>query len=109
VLNQDCGAFGRGARGRPRRGAARLAGALAARFVAFAGRAAFAAFAGLALRGAAVRFALANHNVSAAVLGPRSKEQLEQLVRETGGGPRYLHDDDLRQLPRALDKIGIHT
>lgn len=61
------------------------------------------------LRGAAVRFALANHNVSAAVLGPKSKEQLEQLVRETGGGPRYLHDDDLRQLPRALDKIGIHT
>ena len=61
------------------------------------------------LRGAAVRFVLANHNVSAAVLGPRTKEQLEQLVRETGGGPRYIHDDDLRQLPRALDKIGIHT
>lgn len=61
------------------------------------------------LRGAAVRFALANHHVSAAVLGPRTKEQLEQLVRETGGGPRYIHEDDLRQLPRALDKIGIHT
>jgi hypothetical protein len=50
---------------------------------------------------------LANHVVSAAVLGPRTKEQLEQLVRETGGGPRYLPDDDLRQLPRALDKVGI--
>jgi aryl-alcohol dehydrogenase-like predicted oxidoreductase len=61
------------------------------------------------LRGAAVRFALANHLVSAAILGPRTKEQLEQLVRETGGGPRYLVDDDLRQLPRALDKVGIHT
>ncbi len=61
------------------------------------------------LRGAAVRFALANHLVSAAILGPRTKEQLEQLVRETGGGPRYLLDDDLRQLPRALDKVGIHT
>jgi aryl-alcohol dehydrogenase-like predicted oxidoreductase len=61
------------------------------------------------LRGAAVRFALANHLVSAAILGPRTKEQLEQLVRETGGGPRYLIDDDLRQLPRALDKVGIHT
>lgn len=59
------------------------------------------------LRGAAVRFALANHVVSAAVLGPHTKEQLEQLVRETGGGPRYLRDDDLRQLPRALDKVGI--
>ena len=61
------------------------------------------------LRGAAVRFALANHVVSSAVLGPRTKEQLEQLVRETGGGPRYLSDDDLRQLPRALDKVGIHS
>ncbi|MBX3229147.1 MAG: aldo/keto reductase [Labilithrix sp.] len=61
------------------------------------------------MRGAAVRFVLANHFVSAAVLGPRTKEQLEQLVRETGAGPRYLLDDDLRQLPRALDKIGIHT
>jgi aryl-alcohol dehydrogenase-like predicted oxidoreductase len=61
------------------------------------------------LRGAAVRFALANHLVSAAVLGPRTKEQLEQLVRESGGGPHYLRDEDLRQLPRALDKVGIHT
>jgi aryl-alcohol dehydrogenase-like predicted oxidoreductase len=59
------------------------------------------------LRGAAVRFVLANHLVSSAILGPRTVEQLEQLVRETGGGPRYLSDDDLRQLPRALDKVGI--
>jgi aryl-alcohol dehydrogenase-like predicted oxidoreductase len=59
------------------------------------------------LRGAAVRFVLANHLVSAAVLGPRTVAQLEQLVRETGGGPRYLPDDDLRQLPRALDRVGI--
>jgi aryl-alcohol dehydrogenase-like predicted oxidoreductase len=61
------------------------------------------------LRGASVRFALANHLVSAAVLGPRTKEQLVELVRETGGGPRYLHDDDLRRLPRALDKVGIQS
>lgn len=59
------------------------------------------------LRGAAVRFVLAHHLVSSAILGPRTVEQLEQLVRETGGGPRYLPDDDLRQLPRALDKVGI--
>ena len=59
------------------------------------------------LRGAAVRYVLANHLVSSAILGPRTKEQLEQLVRETGGGPRYLPDEDLRQLPRALDKVGI--
>jgi aryl-alcohol dehydrogenase-like predicted oxidoreductase len=61
------------------------------------------------LRGAAVRYVLANHVVSSAVLGPKSVEQLEQLVRETGGGPRYLPDDDLRMLPRALDRVGIHS
>jgi aryl-alcohol dehydrogenase-like predicted oxidoreductase len=61
------------------------------------------------LRAAAVRFVLANHTVSAAVLGARTKEQLEQLVRETGGGPRYLSDEDLRQLPRILDRVGIRS
>jgi aryl-alcohol dehydrogenase-like predicted oxidoreductase len=61
------------------------------------------------LRAAAVRFVLASHLVSAAVLGARTVEQLEQLVRETGGGPRYLPDDDLRQLPRALDRVGIQS
>ena len=59
------------------------------------------------MRGAAVRFVLASHLVSAAVLGPRTVEQLEQLVRETGGGPRYLTDDDLRRLPRELDRVGV--
>jgi aryl-alcohol dehydrogenase-like predicted oxidoreductase len=61
------------------------------------------------LRAAAVRFVLANHLVSSAVLGPRSVEQLEQLVRETGSGPRYLPDEDLSALPRALSKVGILT
>ena len=63
----------------------------------------------LSMRAAAVRFVLANHLVSAAVLGPRSVEQLEQLVREVGAGPRYLPDDDLSSLPRALQKVGILT
>jgi aryl-alcohol dehydrogenase-like predicted oxidoreductase len=63
----------------------------------------------LTMRGAAVRFALASHLVSAAVLGPRNVEQLEQLVRETGGGPRYLPDDDLRMLPQMLERVGIET
>lgn len=61
------------------------------------------------LRGAAVRFVLANHLVSSAVLGAKTVTQLEQLVRETGGGPRYLPEDDLRQLPRALDRVGIQS
>jgi aryl-alcohol dehydrogenase-like predicted oxidoreductase len=63
----------------------------------------------LTLRGAAVRFVLANHLVSAAVLGPRTVEQLEQLVRETGSGPIYLPDGDLGALPRALSRVGIAT
>jgi aryl-alcohol dehydrogenase-like predicted oxidoreductase len=61
------------------------------------------------LRGAAVRFVLANHLVSAAVLGPRSVTQLEQLVREVGSGPMYLPDSDLAGLPRALSRFGIQT
>lgn len=61
------------------------------------------------LRSAAVRFVLANHLVSSAVLGARSVEQLEQLVRETGSGPTYLPDADLAALPRALSRVGIAT
>jgi aryl-alcohol dehydrogenase-like predicted oxidoreductase len=59
------------------------------------------------LRAAAVRFVLANTIVSSAILGPRTIEQAEQLVREVGGGPRYLPDDVLAKLPRALTKAGI--
>ncbi len=61
------------------------------------------------LRAAATRFVLSNHLVSSAVLGPKSVEQLEQLVRETGGGPQYLPDDALASLPRALARAGILT
>jgi aryl-alcohol dehydrogenase-like predicted oxidoreductase len=63
----------------------------------------------LTMRGAAVRFVLANNLVTAAVLGPRSVEQLEQLVRETGSGPTYLPDDQLSGLARALTRVGIPT
>lgn len=59
------------------------------------------------MRGAAVRFVLANHLVSSAVLGPRSVAQLEQLVRETGAGPRYLPEADYRELPRTLERVGV--
>jgi aryl-alcohol dehydrogenase-like predicted oxidoreductase len=61
------------------------------------------------MRAAAVRFALANHLVAAAVLGPRSTLQLEQLVREVGSGPTYIPDPDLAALPRALSRVGIWT
>ena len=59
------------------------------------------------LRAAAIRFALANHLVSCAILGPRTADQLVELVRETGGGPVYLPDADLAALPRTLAKVGI--
>jgi aryl-alcohol dehydrogenase-like predicted oxidoreductase len=59
------------------------------------------------MRGAAVRFGLAEPNVSSAILGPHSVKQLDELVRETGSGPRYLPDHDLVELPRALDRVGI--
>jgi aryl-alcohol dehydrogenase-like predicted oxidoreductase len=61
------------------------------------------------MRAAAVRFVLANNLVSSAVLGPRSVEQLEQLVREVGAGPIYLPDEELSQIPRALEAVGIHA
>ncbi len=63
----------------------------------------------LTMRAAAVRYVLSSHLVTSAVLGPRTVEQLEQLVRETGGGPRYLSDDDLAALPRLLARVGIAT
>ena len=59
------------------------------------------------MRAAAVRYVLSNSLVSSAILGPHSIEQLEQLIRETGGGPVYLPDADLAALPRALGKLGI--
>jgi len=61
------------------------------------------------LRGAAVRFVLANPLVSSAILGPRTVEQLEELVRETGAGPRYVTDEQLLKLPRVLGRVGILT
>jgi len=61
----------------------------------------------LTMRAAALRFVLANQLVTSAVLGPRSVEQLDQLVREAGAGPLYLSDEDLAQLPRTLDRFGL--
>jgi aryl-alcohol dehydrogenase-like predicted oxidoreductase len=61
------------------------------------------------LRAAAVRFVLANNLVSSAVLGPRTVEQVDQLVREVGSGPVYLPDDELSRLPSVLSRVGIAT
>lgn len=61
------------------------------------------------MRAAAVRFVLANNLVSSAVLGPRTVEQIDQLVREVGSGPLYLPDDDMSRLPSVLTRVGIAT
>jgi len=59
------------------------------------------------LSAAAVRFVLSNTLVSSAVLGPRSVEQLEDIVREVGMGPVYLRESDLSYLPRILETTGL--
>jgi aryl-alcohol dehydrogenase-like predicted oxidoreductase len=61
------------------------------------------------MRAAAVRFVLANSLVSSAVLGPRSVQQLEDMIREVGMGPVYLTDADLSRIPRALEAVGIES
>jgi aryl-alcohol dehydrogenase-like predicted oxidoreductase len=61
----------------------------------------------LTLRAAALRFVLANELVSAAVLGPRSVPQLEQLLREAGTSPPYLRDTMLTELSTRLESLGI--
>ncbi len=59
------------------------------------------------LRGAAVRYVLSNHQVHSAILGPRTPLQLQELVLEKGGGPVYLSDTDLIQIPRTLTRLGM--
>ncbi len=59
------------------------------------------------MRAAACRFVLSSHLVSSAILGPRTTEQLVELIRETGSGPRYLPEVDLRALPQALESMGL--
>jgi aryl-alcohol dehydrogenase-like predicted oxidoreductase len=59
------------------------------------------------MRAAALRFVLANDDMSAAIIGPRNSVQLDQLVREAGKGPPYLPEDKLEQLAARLDALGV--
>lgn len=59
------------------------------------------------LRGAAVRFALEQPQVSTVVLGPRSRMQLDQLVREAGPGPTWLAPAQLTALRGRLQEVGV--
>lgn len=59
------------------------------------------------LRAAAVRFALSSSIVSSVVLGPKNEEQLKELVRDAGAGPRYLSDDDVKEIYKTLERLGV--
>jgi aryl-alcohol dehydrogenase-like predicted oxidoreductase len=61
----------------------------------------------LSMRAGALRFVLQSPVVSAAVLGPRTALQLDQLVREAGKGPPYLTEDALNALDARLRQVGV--
>jgi len=58
-------------------------------------------------RAAALRYVLSNEDVSAAILGPKSTVQLDQLVREAGMGPPYLTKEQLDSLEFRLKALGV--
>jgi aryl-alcohol dehydrogenase-like predicted oxidoreductase len=60
------------------------------------------------LRAAALRFVLSNPLVSSAVIGPRNRVQLDQLVREAGQGPEYLPSSSMTRLKDQLVRVGAH-
>lgn len=55
------------------------------------------------MRSVALRFALANPDVSSVVLGPRNVVQLDQLVRESGQEPPYLTAEQLEKLAVMIE------
>ena len=61
----------------------------------------------MTMRGASLRFALANHVGSAVLVGPKSPTQLKELVRDAGAGPRYLADDDIKEVYKVLERAGV--
>lgn len=61
------------------------------------------------IRGGALRFVLANADVSSAVLGPRNAMQLDQLVREAGKEPPYLSAEKLKKFALRLEDLGVRA
>lgn len=58
------------------------------------------------MRSVALRWVLNHPEISSVVVGPRSAQQLDQLVREMGKGPPYLPDDMPRLLEMRLLDVG---
>jgi aryl-alcohol dehydrogenase-like predicted oxidoreductase len=59
------------------------------------------------LRAAALRYVLDESAVSSVVLGARSTQQLDQLVRDAGKQPPYLPEGARASLERRLTSVGI--
>ena len=59
------------------------------------------------LRSAALRFVLSSEHVSAAVLGPRSAIQLDQLLRDAGKEPPYLTPEAVGALLMRMDHLQV--
>jgi len=58
------------------------------------------------LRSAALRWVLHHSELATAVIGPRSVQQLDQLVRDVRTGPPYLAEEQLRGLEMRLQDLG---
>ncbi len=61
------------------------------------------------LRAAALRYVLASSKVSCAVLGPRNRVQLDQLVREAGSGPQYMPEHTVDQIRSGMRRLGAQA
>ncbi len=58
-------------------------------------------------RSGALRFVLSNNLVTTSIIGPRTTQQLEQLLREAGNGPPYLPEKALSELQSRLANVGV--
>jgi aryl-alcohol dehydrogenase-like predicted oxidoreductase len=59
------------------------------------------------LRCASLRWVLCHPEIATAVIGPRSSQQLDQLVRDVGSGPPYLPEEMLSQLEMRLKELKV--
>ena len=63
----------------------------------------------LTMRAAALRYVLATEGITAAILGPKSAVQLDQLVREAGREQPYLSEEKFNKLEARLADVGVTT
>lgn len=56
---------------------------------------------------AALRFALANHLVSSAILGAHSTAQIDEACAAVQSTPPYISEEDMMRLPQVLAAVGV--